>query len=99
MTWPLELEEQATRGAGRHRRRREKKAFIERQMKEQFYNWPASEARGRPSSSVQHIESGDGSAVHQELTWATIAGVIGRRSKPSQREDRRRWRDGEQQYS
>ncbi|WP_206514468.1 indolepyruvate ferredoxin oxidoreductase family protein [Xanthomonas euvesicatoria] len=57
----------------------EKKAFIERQMKELFYNWPAS-AGARPSIVGKYDEQGAWILPSTgELTPATIAAVIGRR--------------------
>jgi len=57
----------------------EKKAFIERQMKELFYNWPAS-AGPRPSIVGKYDEAGAWILPSTgELTPATIAGVIGAR--------------------
>ena len=57
----------------------EKRAFIERQMKEYFYNWPAS-AGTRPSIVGKYDEAGEWILPSTgELTPATIAGVIGRR--------------------
>ncbi|WDS38137.1 indolepyruvate ferredoxin oxidoreductase family protein [Pseudoxanthomonas sp.] len=57
----------------------EKKAFIERQMKELFYNWPAH-AGARPSIVGKYDEAGEWILPSTgELTPATIAGVIGRR--------------------
>jgi len=81
MTWPLEPE-----GIARFARGledivvvEEKRAFIERQMKEQFYNWPADWGR-RPSIVGKYDEAGEWILPSTgELTPATIAGVIGRR--------------------
>ena len=57
----------------------EKRAFIERQMKEQFYNWPSS-AGPRPSIVGKYDEAGEWILPSTgELTPATIAGVIGKR--------------------
>ena len=57
----------------------EKKAFVERQMKELFYNWPAN-AGARPSIVGKYDEAGEWILPSTgELTPATIAGVIGRR--------------------
>ncbi|MCC5091342.1 MULTISPECIES: indolepyruvate ferredoxin oxidoreductase family protein [Xanthomonas] len=57
----------------------EKKAFIERQMKELFYNWPAS-AGARPSIVGKYDEHGAWILPSTgELTPATIAAVIGKR--------------------
>ncbi len=81
MSWPLEPE-----GIARFARGlqdivvvEEKRAFIERQMKEQFFNWP--DAWGpRPSIVGKHDEAGEWILPSTgELTPATIAGVIGRR--------------------
>lgn len=60
----------------------EKKAFIERQMKELFYNWPVS-AGARPSIVGKYDEQGAWILPSTgELTPATIAGVIARRIQP-----------------
>ncbi|MFN3703526.1 indolepyruvate ferredoxin oxidoreductase family protein [Thermomonas sp.] len=81
MTWPLEPQgiAQFARGLADIVVVEEKKAFIERQMKEQFYNWP--EAWGpRPSIVGKYDEAGEWILPSTgELTPATIAGVIGRR--------------------
>ncbi|HRF83281.1 MAG TPA: indolepyruvate ferredoxin oxidoreductase family protein, partial [Pseudoxanthomonas sp.] len=81
MTWPLEPE-----GIARFARGledivvvEEKRAFIERQMKEQFYNWPADWGH-RPSIVGKYDEAGEWILPSTgELTPATIAGVIGKR--------------------
>lgn len=81
MTWPLEPQ-----GIGAFARGledivvvEEKKAFIERQMKEYFYNWPANWG-ARPSIVGKYDEQGEWILPSTgELTPATIAGVIGRR--------------------
>ena len=81
MTWPLEPE-----GIARFARGledivvvEEKRAFLERQMKEQFYNWPNAWGR-RPSIVGKYDEAGEWILPSTgELTPATIAGVIGRR--------------------
>ncbi|WP_372392336.1 indolepyruvate ferredoxin oxidoreductase family protein [Xanthomonas sp. NCPPB 3582] len=81
MTWPLEPV-----GIGAFARGledivvvEEKKAFIERQMKELFYNWPAS-AGARPSIVGKYDEHGAWILPSTgELTPATIAAVIGKR--------------------
>ncbi|GAB3511613.1 indolepyruvate ferredoxin oxidoreductase family protein [Pseudoxanthomonas daejeonensis] len=81
MTWPLEPE-----GIARFARGledivvvEEKRAFLERQMKEQFYNWPNDWGR-RPSIVGKYDEAGEWILPSTgELTPATIAGVIGRR--------------------
>jgi len=81
MTWPLEPEGIAAfaRGLEDIVVVEEKRAFIERQMKEQFYNWPASWDR-RPSIVGKYDENGEWILPSTgELTPATIAGVIGRR--------------------
>ena len=81
MTWPLEPLgiERFARGLEDIVVVEEKKAFIERQMKEQFYNWPASWG-ARPSIVGKYDESGEWILPSTgELTPATIAGVIGRR--------------------
>ncbi|MCW0454435.1 indolepyruvate ferredoxin oxidoreductase family protein [Xanthomonas sacchari] len=81
MTWPLEPLGIAAfaRGLQDIVVVEEKKAFIERQMKEQFYNWPAS-AGPRPSIVGKYDEAGEWILPSTgELTPATIAGVIGRR--------------------
>ncbi|MGS1077353.1 indolepyruvate ferredoxin oxidoreductase family protein [Pseudoxanthomonas beigongshangi] len=81
MTWPLEpigIAEFA-RGLEDIVVVEEKRAFIERQMKEYFYNWPAS-AGQRPSIVGKYDEAGEWILPSTgELTPATIAGVIGRR--------------------
>ena len=57
----------------------EKRAFIERQMKELFYNWPVN-AGPRPSIVGKYDEAGEWILPSTgELTPATIAGVIGKR--------------------
>ncbi|MDQ1091319.1 Pyruvate/2-oxoacid:ferredoxin oxidoreductase gamma subunit [Xanthomonas sacchari] len=81
MTWPLEPLGIAAfaRGLQDIVVVEEKKAFIERQMKEQFYNWPAS-AGPRPSIVGKYDEAGEWILPSTgELTPATIAGVIGKR--------------------
>ena len=81
MTWPLEPEGIAAfaRGLEDIVVVEEKRAFIERQMKEQFYNWPAAWGR-RPSIVGKYDEAGEWILPSTgELTPATIAGVIGRR--------------------
>jgi indolepyruvate ferredoxin oxidoreductase len=81
MTWPLEPIGIANfaRGLEDIVVVEEKRAFIERQMKEQFYNWPAS-AGPRPSIVGKYDEAGEWILPSTgELTPATIAGVIGRR--------------------
>ncbi|WP_449448457.1 indolepyruvate ferredoxin oxidoreductase family protein [Thermomonas brevis] len=81
MTWPLEPQgiERFARGLEDILVVEEKKAFIERQMKEQFYNWPAAWG-ARPSIVGKYDESGEWILPSTgELTPATIAGVIGRR--------------------
>ena len=75
----------------------EKRAFIERQMKERFYNWPAS-AGPRPSIVGKYDEQGSWILPStNELTPATIAGVIGRRIQRffsnESIEQRLRWMD------
>ncbi|MGV8959727.1 MAG: indolepyruvate ferredoxin oxidoreductase family protein [Stenotrophomonas sp.] len=99
MTWPLE-----PKGIARFAQGledivvvEEKKAFIERQMKEQFYNWPAS-AGARPSIVGKYDEDGQWILPSTgELTPATIAGVIGRRIQrffnTESIEQRLRWMD------
>jgi len=81
MTWPLEpvgITEFA-KGLEDIVVVEEKRAFIERQMKEYFYNWPAS-AGTRPSIVGKYDEAGEWILPSTgELTPATIAGVIGRR--------------------
>ncbi|WP_425477446.1 indolepyruvate ferredoxin oxidoreductase family protein [Thermomonas haemolytica] len=81
MTWPLEPQGIArfARGLDDIVVVEEKKAFIERQMKEQFYNWPQDWGR-RPSIVGKYDEAGEWILPSTgELTPATIAGVIGRR--------------------
>ncbi|CAJ0592361.1 unnamed protein product [Cylicocyclus nassatus] len=81
MTWPLEPEGIARFAQGLEDIIvvEEKRAFIERQMKEQFFNWPASWGQ-RPSIVGKYDESGEWILPSTgELTPATIAGVIGRR--------------------
>ncbi|WP_427852432.1 indolepyruvate ferredoxin oxidoreductase family protein [Stenotrophomonas acidaminiphila] len=99
MTWPLEPQGIAAfaRGLEDIVVVEEKKAFIERQMKEYFYNWPA--ARGaRPSIVGKYDEQGEWILPSTgELTPATIAGVIGRRIQrffnTESIEQRLRWMD------
>ena len=81
MSWPLEPQGIAAfaRGLGDIVVVEEKKAFIEAQMKEQFYNWPAAWG-ARPSIVGKYDEAGEWILPSTgELTPATIAGVIGRR--------------------
>ncbi|WP_374012782.1 indolepyruvate ferredoxin oxidoreductase family protein [Pseudoxanthomonas koreensis] len=81
MTWPLEPQGIAAfaRGLEDIVVVEEKRAFIERQMKEQFYNWPAAWGR-RPSIVGKYDEAGQWILPSTgELTPATIAAVIGRR--------------------
>ncbi|MFN7183065.1 MAG: indolepyruvate ferredoxin oxidoreductase family protein [Thermomonas haemolytica] len=81
MTWPLEPQGIArfARGLDDIVVVEEKKAFIERQMKEQFYNWPQDWGH-RPSIVGKYDEAGEWILPSTgELTPATIAGVIGRR--------------------
>lgn len=81
MTWPLEPIGIANfaRGLEDIVVVEEKRAFIERQMKEQFYNWPNS-AGQRPSIVGKYDEAGEWILPSTgELTPATIAGVIGKR--------------------
>ena len=81
MTWPLEPRgiEVFARGLEDILVVEEKKAFIERQIKEQFYNWPESWGP-RPSIVGKYDESGEWILPSTgELTPATIASVIGRR--------------------
>jgi len=81
MSWPLEPQGIAAFAHGLEDIVvvEEKRAFIERQMKEQFYNWPAS-AGQRPSIVGKYDEAGEWILPSTgELTPATIAGVIGRR--------------------
>ncbi len=99
MTWPLEPQ-----GIGAFARGledivvvEEKKAFIERQMKEYFYNWPAAWG-ARPSIVGKYDEQGEWILPSTgELTPATIAGVIGRRIQrffnTESIEQRLRWMD------
>ncbi|WP_305806018.1 indolepyruvate ferredoxin oxidoreductase family protein [Stenotrophomonas sp. YIM B06876] len=99
MTWPLEPVGIARFAQGLEDIVvvEEKKAFIERQMKEQFYNWPAS-AGPRPSIVGKYDEAGEWILPSTgELTPATIAGVIGRRIQrffnTESIEQRLRWMD------
>ncbi len=99
MTWPLEPEGIARFAQGLEDIVvvEEKRAFIERQMKEQFYNWPAS-AGPRPSIVGKYDEAGQWILPStNELTPATIAGVIGRRIQKffsnDSIEQRLRWMD------
>ena len=81
MTWPLEPQGIARFAQGLEDVIvvEEKRAFIERQMKEQFFNWPASWGP-RPSIVGKYDEQGEWILPSTgELTPATIAGVIGRR--------------------
>ncbi|MDR1075538.1 MAG: indolepyruvate ferredoxin oxidoreductase family protein [Xanthomonadaceae bacterium] len=81
MTWPLEPAgiTAFARGLEDIVVVEEKRAFIERQMKEYFYNWPDS-AGQRPSIVGKYDERGEWILPSTgELTPATIAGVIGRR--------------------
>ena len=99
MSWPLEPEGIAAfaRGLEDIVVVEEKKAFIERQMKEQFYNWP-SVWGARPSIVGKYDEAGQWILPSTgELTPATIAGVIGRRIQrffnTESIEQRLRWMD------
>ncbi|MDR6096252.1 TPP-dependent indolepyruvate ferredoxin oxidoreductase alpha subunit [Stenotrophomonas sp. SORGH_AS321] len=81
MTWPLEPQGIARFAQGLEDIIvvEEKRAFIERQMKEQFFNWPASWGP-RPSIVGKYDEQGEWILPSTgELTPATIAAVIGRR--------------------
>ncbi len=102
MTWPLEPEGIARFAQGLEDIVvvEEKRAFIERQMKEQFYNWPAS-AGPRPSIVGKYDEQGAWILPStNELTPATIAGVIGRRIQRfftnDSIEQRLRWMDAKE---
>ena len=102
MSWPLE-----PKGIARFAQGledivvvEEKRAFIERQMKEQFYNWPVS-AGPRPSIVGKYDEAGQWILPStNELTPATIAGVIGRRIQKffsnDSIEQRLRWMDSKE---
>ncbi len=99
MTWPLEPQGIAAfaRGLDDIVVVEEKKAFIESQMKEQFFNWPAAWG-ARPSIVGKYDEAGEWILPSTgELTPATIAGVIGRRIRKFFRtesiEQRLRWMD------
>jgi len=99
MTWPLEPIGIAdfARGLEDIVVVEEKRAFIERQMKEYFYNWPDSLGR-RPSIVGKYDEAGEWILPSTgELTPATIAGVIGRRIQKffssESIEQRLRWMD------
>ena len=90
MTWPLEPQgiERFARGLEDIVVVEEKKAFIERQMKEQFYNWPAAWG-ARPSIVGKYDENDEWILPSTgELTPATIAGVIGRRPQRFHRSDK-----------
>lgn len=81
MTWPLEPVGIANfaRGLEDIVVVEEKRAFVERQMKEYFYNWPEALGR-RPSIVGKYDEAGEWILPSTgELTPATIAGVIGKR--------------------
>lgn len=81
MTWPLEPVGIADFAKGLEDIVvvEEKRAFIERQMKEYFYNWPAHLGT-RPSIVGKYDEAGEWILPSTgELTPATIAGVIGKR--------------------
>lgn len=102
MSWPLEPEGIARFAQGLEDIVvvEEKRAFIERQMKEQFYNWPAS-AGPRPSIVGKYDEAGQWILPStNELTPATIAGVIGRRIQKffsnESIEQRLRWMDAKE---
>ena len=102
MTWPLEPEGIARFAKGLEDIVvvEEKRAFIERQMKEQFYNWPASWGQ-RPSIVGKYDEAGQWILPStNELTPATIAGVIGRRIQRfftnDSIEQRLRWMDAKE---
>ncbi len=78
MTWPLEPVGIANFAKGLEDIVvvEEKRAFIERQMKEYMYNWSGQ----RPSIVGKYDEAGEWILPSTgELTPATIAGVIGRR--------------------
>ena len=102
MTWPLEPEGIARFAQGLEDIVvvEEKRAFIERQMKEQFFNWPASWGQ-RPSIVGKYDEAGQWILPStNELTPATIAGVIGRRIQKffsnESIEQRLRWMDAKE---
>lgn len=102
MTWPLEPEGIARFAQGLEDIVvvEEKRAFIERQMKEQFYNWPGSWGQ-RPSIVGKYDEAGQWILPStNELTPATIAGVIGRRIQRfftnDSIEQRLRWMDAKE---
>ena len=102
MSWPLEPEGIARFAQGLEDIVvvEEKRAFIERQMKEQFYNWPVS-AGPRPSIVGKYDEAGQWILPStNELTPATIAGVIGRRIQKffsnDSIEQRLRWMDSKE---
>jgi indolepyruvate ferredoxin oxidoreductase len=102
MTWPLEPEGIARFAQGLEDIVvvEEKRAFIERQMKEQFFNWPASWGQ-RPSIVGKYDEAGEWILPStNELTPATIAGVIGRRIQKffnnDSIEQRLRWMDAKE---
>ena len=102
MTWPLEPEGIARFAQGLEDIVvvEEKRAFIERQMKEQFFNWPSSWGQ-RPSIVGKYDEAGQWILPStNELTPATIAGVIGRRIQKffsnESIEQRLRWMDAKE---
>ena len=98
MTWPLEpvgIREFA-RGLEDIIVVEEKRAFIESQMKEYMYNWP-----DRPSVVGKYDEAGEWILPStNELTPATIAGVIARRlarfHQSTRIEERLRWMEAKE---
>jgi indolepyruvate ferredoxin oxidoreductase len=98
MTWPLEpvgIREFA-RGLEDIIVVEEKRSFIERQMKEDMYNWPS-----RPSIIGKYDETGAWTLPStNELTPATIAGVIAKRLMRFHRseamEQRLRWMEAKE---
>lgn len=102
MTWPLEPVgiTAFARGLEDIIVVEEKRAFIERQMKELFYNWPTG-AGARPSIVGKYDEAGEWILPSTgELTPATIAAVIGRRIQrffsTESIEQRLRWMDAKE---
>jgi indolepyruvate ferredoxin oxidoreductase len=79
MTWPLEPQgiREFARGLEDIIVVEEKRSFIERQMKEDMYNWPITAQGGRPSIIGKYDESGEWVLPStNELTPARIARVI-----------------------
>src|SRR5688572_13484202 len=98
MTWPLEPQgiREFARGLEDIIVVEEKRSFIERQMKEDMYNWAT-----RPSIVGKHDETGAWILPStNELTPATIAGVIAKRLMRFHRseamEQRLRWMEAKE---